>query len=288
MRILKLNSKAIEKTWIGQVPSEEHVGEIIDEDVTVYVDGIPSLIYKILPESELSGIRHICESASMQKSARVNGVPTKSCVFGAMPASPSRSTCFCRYSRATHEQKEYLSAIRRYAEFVDDIYRASFPERYNRDMTWVSDKVHSDWRWLPGPYQTLNINTNFAIPYHRDSGNVPGSLSNVLILSKRIRGGQLVCPELGITLSQRDRAWVLFNGEGLLHGVRPVIFDGPNAYRSSIVLYTLKGMGACRSRSDELIKTRELLTMRARRSKEERIEKVRQMNKRILDRKASK
>lgn len=249
------------------------------------MDGVPALIYKIMPESAVSGIREICEKSKMAKSTRVNGVPTKSAVFGPLPASPSRSTCFCRFSRALHEQKQFIPAIARYAEFVTEQYQEFFPDEFARDSRWVEDNVVPDWRWLPGPYQTFNINTNFAIPYHRDSGNVPGSLSNVLILSRGITGGELVCPELGIALSQRNRAWTLFNGEGLLHGVMPIEYRSTAAYRSSIVLYTLKGMNGCQSREDELIKTRDLLTSRARRTNEERLAKVREMNKRVLSKK---
>lgn len=283
MRILHLTNKPADKTLIGKVPTEEQMGTVIDEDTLVYVDGVPALLYQILPESMVHGLRYIAENADMSMSKRVNGVPTRAAVFGTLPASPSRSTCFCRFSRPTHDQKEMLPPLMDFNQHVDRMYRETFPEAYARDMAWVESKVNADWRWMPGPYQTVNFNTNFAIPYHFDKGNVPGSLSNVLILSKDITGGQLVCPTLGVSLSQRDRAWTLFNGEGLLHGVRPIKYlRGERSYRSSIVYYTLRAMAACGSRSEEISRTQTRLTERARRTNAERLDKVRKMNRGLL------
>ena len=282
MRRLDIKPTEIKEALNGKVPPPEHIGQVIDEDVVVFVDDKPVLLYLVLPESDVRGVREVATTAKMSKSARVNGVPTKSCVFGAMPASPSRTSCFCRFSRATHEQSRYLDRIRAYNKLVNGVYQEHFPDHYQADLKWVEDNVHQDWRWMPGPYQTFNVNTNFAIPYHTDKGNVNGSLSNVLILSRGIEGGELVCPELKITLSQRDRAFTLFTGGDIVHGVRPIKYRSSKSYRSSMVLYTLKGMRTCSGRDEELTKTKAMLTKRAAMTTEERKNKVREMNKGVL------
>ena len=126
---------------------------------------------------------------------------------------------------------------------------------------------------------------NHAIPYHVDGGNFKSALSNVLILKQNISGGELVLPEYGITLSQRDRALCIFDGQSIIHGVRPIIVerqDQPH-YRASIVYYSMHGMRLCLDKKEEYNRLKKIRTEKESRSTEDRNQLVSRINRKLID-----
>lgn len=235
----------------GKTPSHI-IGEIIDEDVDIVVGGKGICSYRILPDDITAGMRSVSLQSKMVKTKRMNGTPTQSAVYGAMPRSEGRGMEYCRFTVATKEHPEFLPIISDFNDYLVEIYKKNYPQSYETAMG-IMNSIHEDWRWMKGPFLTCNFNVNYAIPYHYDAGNMKNILSNVLILKNRVKGGELVCPELGLTFSQRDGALIIFNGYEILHGVRPITqTDGVGpVYRSSVVYYTLTKCRNCLSKKDE-------------------------------------
>ena len=105
--------------------------------------------------------------------------------------------------------------------------------------------MNDDYRLIDTPYTTANINVNHAIKYHKDSGNIKESFSNVLILKEHCTGGELVLPDYRIALKQSDGALCIFSGQKEIHGVMPIKPYKKDFYRASIVYYTLAQLEHC-------------------------------------------
>ena len=65
------------------------------------------------------------------------------------------------------------------------------------------------------------------------------------VLRRGVRGGALHLPEYDLTVACRDGWVVAFNGYELWHGVTPIELAEEDAYRISVVYYSLRGMKDC-------------------------------------------
>lgn len=257
------------------------MGDVIDDDVLITHGDEPIVVYKMLAKSEYGYLKKIITDTEQRSSFRVGGVPTVATVYGALPRSASR-TDFCRYSRQTHEEKHLLPLTMKFKDTMCGYYERYLPEIYQEHVKMVRDTVNQDWLLYGSPFTTCNFNINFAIPYHYDKGNMAGVFSNVFIMSDGISGGELVCPEFGVTFKQRSGALIIFKGYDVLHGVMPITKMKSSAYRCSVVYYTLKGMCNCLSKTSELQRSAESRTGKHRVPNEIRKAKVLEMNKRLL------
>ena len=152
---------------------------------------------------------------------------------------------FCRFSVSSKNEHKYFETSFKFAEYIDELYKAHLPEAREFNQEAIASTVHSDWRVNDTPFTTCNFNVNHAIKYHRDSGNFKDVFSNVLILKSGITGGELVFPEFGVAFEQSDCALGIFDGQHWVHGVMPIERQKADSYRASIVFYALAGMKNC-------------------------------------------
>jgi hypothetical protein len=252
MKILTAKPVPINFDSIRKVqPKLSERGKIIDEETIIYVGGKPALAYTFIPADLLDGLRAAVKTTNYAVTHRSNGLPTKSSVFGTLPRVTMRCD-YCRVTRPTVNEPENLERIIAFRKHVDDVYQRYFPANYESALAEVKNTIHDDWRFGDTPFLTCNINVNFAIPYHKDAGNMPSALSNVTIVRDGVEGGELVLPEFGVSLSQRDGALVFFDGYKIAHGVLPFRKTREDGYRASIVYYTMRDMRNCFSKQGEL------------------------------------
>jgi len=131
-----------------------------------------------------------------------------------------------------------VSGLRAFSEANDSCLKCQSPEidkfrNILRDMCDI---------YFPGqaPGRSVTHNKNLPLDLHYDRGNIPGSITCVVGLSRDVNGGLLVCPELGCCFARRDRTLTMFCGDQVLHGVTPIQLLNNMSYRSSIVYYSLK------------------------------------------------
>ena len=74
---------------------------------------------------------------------------------------------------------------------------------------------------------------------------------------KDIEGGHLCVPEIGLKFKTGDGSLILFDGQGLMHGVTSIKKTSVEAKRFSVVYYSLKNMWACDPYEDEIENLRE-------------------------------
>ena len=232
-------------------PNINHYDIVIKEDTAFFVDGECIGIYINVDKELLTYVREAAKETKYVETYRANTLPTKSSVFGALPRVALRND-FCRFSNQTISEKNNTDKLFTFQETLCEIYKEYLPELYNYDLEKTRGLIDDDYRLVDTPYTTANINVNHAIKYHRDSGNIKGSFSNVLILKEHCNGGELVLPEYRIALEQSDGALCIFKGQEEIHGVMPLRPYKKNFYRASIVYYTLAQLKHCYPYKEEV------------------------------------
>tara|TARA_B110000503_G_scaffold139768_1_gene228986 strand:- start:1007 stop:1843 length:837 start_codon:yes stop_codon:yes gene_type:complete len=237
---------------LQNTPQKTDYDIVIKSDTEFYLNGECIGIYLNVDKGLLTYVREAAKKTKYVETYRTRlALPTKSSVFGALPRIPLRND-FCRFSNKTIEEKENFNKLFTFQKTLCDIYKKHLPKLYEYDLNKVKEIIDDDYRLIDTPYTTANINVNHAIKYHRDSGNIKGSFSNVLILKEHCNGGELVLPEYRIALEQSDGALCIFKGQEEIHGVMPLKPYKENFYRASIVYYTLAQLKHCYPYKDEV------------------------------------
>lgn len=222
-------------------------------------EGIPRIVYLELEES-LSSLSGHLKNIRYDKSGRTGGLPTISRVFGYQPRVTIRRD-FCAAASLNSEEPETFQQIQHAAEIAAGFYRQHNPDLY-RDHCKQATTLAKEW-YLPNtPFTSGIINRNNQLRYHYDSGNVKGMWSAMFVFKKGVSGGHLSCPEYNIGFELKTNSLLLFDGQAILHGVTPFTLDHPDAYRISIVYYSLLGMWKCLSPKGELARIRKVKTER--------------------------
>jgi len=237
---------------LQNTPSKNDYDEVIKGDTSFYLNGECIGIYINVDKELLSYVREAAKQTKYVETYRTHlALPTKSSVFGALPRIALRND-FCRFSNKTIEEKKNFNKLFTFQKTLCGIYKKHLPELYEYDLKKVKEIIDDDYRLVDTPYTTANINVNHAIKYHKDSGNIKGSFSNVLILKEHCNGGELVLPEYRIALEQSDGALCIFKGQEEIHGVMPLRPYKENFYRASIVYYTLAQLQHCYPYKEEV------------------------------------
>ena len=244
MKKYNLTKYTDSNSLLKTTPKKEHYDKVIKEDTAFYLDGVCIGIYINVDKNVLSYVREAVKDTKYVETYRANTLPTKSSVFGALPRVALRND-FCRFSNKTSEEKQNTNKLFTFQETLCDIYKKYLPELYEYDLEKTREKINDDYRLIDTPYTTANINVNHAIKYHKDSGNIKNSFSNVLILKENCTGGELVLPEYRLALEQADGALCIFSGQKEIHGVMPIKPYKEDFYRASIVYYTLAQLEHC-------------------------------------------
>lgn len=83
-----------------------------------------------------------------------------------------------------------------------------------------------------------------------------------MVFKGDVTGGGLNVPEYDIHFTLADHSLLMFDGQGLLHGVTPFKLTKPGGYRYSIVYYSLRQMWNCLPPNAEVNRIRKLKTER--------------------------
>jgi hypothetical protein len=83
----------------------------------------------------------------------------------------------------------------------------------------------------------------------------------MIVYKRFIEGGFLSCPEYNIGFELKNRSMLLFDGQGIIHGVTPITKLHPTlSRRYSIVYYSLHKMWNCLPIEDEIKRANEKRT----------------------------
>jgi hypothetical protein len=205
----------------------------------------------------LPGIRYITGHVRLSRYQN-NSENTKSAdvQFGYRPKRPVFNLPAAACTLNT-ERPEVYRELTAYGQMMMDLYRQHSPKTFERQTQLMAGV--KDWWRIPGTFFTQGIiNDTANLDFHYDRGNITGCWSAMAVFMRHVSGGQLVVPALGIALAVEDSTYVMFDGQGLLHGVAPIKRESQYARRFSIVYYAHALMRNCGTYEEELEKMRQV------------------------------
>lgn len=252
LKIIRLEKKPIDPMdFRKRLASEQDCALQIDEPCMVFIGESeePAIVYLELGgDADIAGdLQAALEQLQMVKfptKNRTNGMITTSKTFGYQPRKIVHGKEACHTSAMTHEFPEASSWLCALAGRVARYYEQFNPAAYGRHLETVA-KVLPQWKIGGSPFTSGIVNKNNQLPYHYDAGNFKGVWSNMLCFKDDIIGGNLSCPEIDATFILKNNSLIMFDGQGLLHGVTPFRKKRPGGYRYTAVFYSLADMWMC-------------------------------------------
>lgn len=261
MKRIEVTKKSLDlKEWVRRSAVETDFSTLIKEDAAIFIDGKLRVIYKKLAFDQNEIVKAL-QTIKFQETTRTSGLVTTSRIFGYMPRIVQRSD-YCRIASLAKDFPKEHDIVCRYAKMTCELYQKEDPDMYKIHEYEARTKVRPQYI-IPGtPFTSGIINKNNPLKYHFDSGNFKSVYSNMLAFKHNVTGGYLSLPEYDIGLEIADNSVLIFDGQGILHGVTPFKLTAPDGYRYTIVYYSLQQMWKCLPLDEELIRIRNKKTER--------------------------
>jgi hypothetical protein len=134
--------------------------------------------------------------------------------------------------------KKFIQAMWGACVAGENLIKELTPEIYKRQKQ-LFQKV--DKQWTFGNLFTSSIsNYNIAASYHRDTGNLVGSVNIIFTKRYQSKGGCLHVPDFDVTFEQKDNSMLVYPAWKNIHGVTPIQKHHAQGYRNSLIFYPLK------------------------------------------------
>lgn len=182
---------------------------------------------------------------------RMSGIRAANEYFGTTPPEPPKKRYACRDGRLYAKNPEYRKMIDEITVVAWRAFQKSFPTQAAEHERIVRESIHQDWLIADTPFTSGIVNDRSALPFHKDAGNLKGTWSMMLALRDATDGGGLQIPELGINLGIPNQSMTIFEGQRFWHGVTPLVYRKPGAYRFTLVWYVKERIRHCGCREDE-------------------------------------
>ena len=180
-----------------------------------------------------------------RKEAKKQGTVQMSAILGSIPPKPHMRRPYPNIS-AVHRNKKaktFIKAMWGACVEAEKIIKELTPNIYKNQIELFSD-VKKDWRF--GNLFTSSIsNFNISAPYHRDTGNIKGSVNVILTKRNNADGGCLNVPDYNATFEQADNSMLVYPAWRNIHGVTPIKTTSDEGYRNSLIFYPLKAFKNC-------------------------------------------
>lgn len=222
---------------------------IIDEDSGVVV-AVQSLGETQLASEIGQHLRHIkwqghADLQGHSGPVRLSGIAVTNSTFGYAQPVPLRRRWACTRCRIHTDFPECAAAIDRFVHTAERKFRQMAPDVYRETAEAVLALVPEAWRIKGTPWTSGVINNTAALPYHKDSGNIPGSWSAMIACRSGIGGGLLHLADYDAYLAVPHGSISIFDGQSVLHGVTPFHVTSHDAWRYTLVAYAKSGMKTC-------------------------------------------
>lgn len=257
------NKIDIKKFLLQPVPEPPEGTLIVRESSVIYEDGQPIIgYYENIGQhgQNFYNLKQALRSIKYAKTERTGGLPTNSRIFGSAPRLAIRKD-FCAKCGLSLDDLAADKLLKLYGLDVEKFYRATNPAIYDYHRTLV-EKIRPEWRMLDSIWTQGIVNWNNQLRYHRDRGNFPKTWNGMYTFKQDVKGGYLHFPEYNLALELKDGSVSVFNGQEILHGVTPIKLQNRDAYRYTIVYYSLAQMVKCESHEQELSRIKKVKTQR--------------------------
>ena len=248
------------KNYIRRTAVESDYSTLINEDCTLMDAESGQLlgVYLVMPKHSMELLKSLL-TIKYDKNKRLAGLITRSRIFGYKPREKIRND-FCTSTMLAKESPKEHKIICDFAKFISKIYKKNCPEIFNDHFEITKTKLLQEWTIEGTPFTSGIVNKNNALHYHFDSGNFKNVYSNMVAFKSNTKGGYLSLPQYDIGLEIANNSLLLFDGQKILHGVTPFKLLSENAYRLSIVYYSLQQMWNCQPLNEELARIKDVRT----------------------------
>lgn len=271
MKTLRAERKELDLSlYKKRQAQEEDYTLLIAENCVIIEKEKPIIVYLELEDS-CEGVVDACQRIEYRQDYRTGGMMGNSRTFGFQPRVTIRKD-YCSASKLASEMPYEHALISGYAQKVATYYQQYNAELYEKHQQLV-EKVLPVWKLEESVFTSGIINKNNPLPYHFDAGNFKGVWSNMLVFKRDIRGGYLSVPEYNVGFELKHNSLLMFDGQNILHGVTPIYRKNEQAFRYSIVYYSLQQMWKCLLPGEELGRIRELRSEREERRLMKHLEK---------------
>lgn len=266
MKDIRLETKKLSKKEIKEsrkslmkVGAKENDCSIKEnESFRLFIDGVLEAVYIADVLVDVEPLRDACSKVKVDKSGRSSGMVSKSKIFGAVPRVAVRHDR-CRKADLTLKHPEIDRVFSAYGKTASSFYKKFNLEKWDFHDKTVNE-VLPEWKISGTPFTSGIMNRDNPIPYHLDQGNFKDCWSAMYTLKEGVEGGNLNLPEVDFQMVLRDRSLLLFNGQGVVHGVTPFKLKHPDAHRWTVVYYSLQGLWNCDTSMGEFERYKELRT----------------------------
>tara|TARA_Y100001973_G_C5181928_1_gene325415 strand:- start:42 stop:851 length:810 start_codon:yes stop_codon:yes gene_type:complete len=175
-----------------------------------------------------------------RKEAKATGVIQMSTILGSVAPKPHMRRPYPTIS-AVHRDKKaetFIKAMWGACLEAEQIVKKLTPHIHEK-QTKLCDDIKKVWRF--GNMYTSSIsNYNISAPFHRDTGNIEGTVNIILTKRNNANGGCLNVPDYNATFEQADNSMLVYPAWRNIHGVTPIKQISDNGYRNSLIFYPLK------------------------------------------------
>mgnify|MGYP003119597201 CR=1 FL=1 len=198
-------------------------------------DNVPK---SLLERSDV--FKKVYKQGMTRKEAKATGVVQMSTIIGSIPPKPHMRRPYPNIS-AVHRDKKaqtFIKAMWGACLEAEQIIKEIAPHLYERQQELFED-VKDEWKF--GTMYTGSIsNFNISAPFHRDTGNIKGTVNTILTKRNNANGGCLNVPDYNVTFEQADNSMLVYPAWRNIHGVTPIKPIAENGYRNSLIFYPLK------------------------------------------------
>jgi len=247
--------------FMKRTANESDCKNAINYDCLITSGGVPKILY-LKFDGDTRFIRQACKNIKYSQVERISrGLVTKgkNRIFGMRPKRPMSQ--FASSCSSTSLAKESPSEHQLLCDFVKQLtplYEKYFSKEYSKNVSAVENKILPEWKIKDTPFTSGIVNKDSQLQYHYDIGHIPKCLSIMLVLKKGCIGGGLCFPEMDINIELADSYVLIMDGQELMHGVTPIVKQHKDAYRITIVYYSLLQMWKCLPITEEIIAVRKM------------------------------
>lgn len=172
----------------------------------------------------------IIDRSCKQYSAILGGIPPKPHMRRPYPSMSSL--------HGVKTASTFIKAMLLLARESEQLIKKVMPNQYAEQLKHFETVPD---RWKFGSLFTSSIsNYNISAPYHRDTGNIKGTVNVIITKRANSKGGCLNVPDYGVTFEQADNSILVYPAWLNVHGVTPIKETALGGYRNSLIFYPLK------------------------------------------------
>jgi len=258
--LVEKNDNFSHKDYIRRTALESDYSTLIKEDCKMVdkVSGLLLGVYLVMPNHSMELLKALL-TIKYDKNRRIAGLITKSRIFGFKPREKIRND-FCTATQLSRESPKEHKIICDFSKEISKYYRKFCGEIYAEHEEITKSKLLPEWTLEGTPFSSGIVNRNNALHYHFDSGNFKSVYSNMVAFKSNVKGGYLSLPQYDVGFEIANNSLMLFDGQKILHGVTPFKLLSKEAYRISIVYYSLQQMWKCEPLNAELARIKDVRT----------------------------